>query len=73
MPRPTPTPRPILVPESSSSSSEEDSEAAAVPVAVEAEEAAEVACVVAEDRVVEIELVDVAEVDEVVVVDGNTV
>lgn len=61
------------MPESSSSSSWDESEAAAVPVAVEAEEVTEVADGVAEDKVVEIELVDVAEVDEVVVVDGNTV
>lgn len=61
------------MPESSSSSSWEESEAAGVPVAVEAEEVAEVACDVDEDKVVEIELVDVAEVVEVVVVDGNTV
>jgi hypothetical protein len=51
----------------------EELEAAEVSVFVAAEEVLEVACGVTEDRVVEIELVDVAEVVESIVVDVDSV
>lgn len=62
----------MLLSESSSSSWEELG-AAEVPVAFEVEEVVEVACGMIEDVVVEIKLVDVAEVVESVVVDVDSI